>query len=276
MRSRAADGILLPTVFDLRLLVVLMTLVWKDIDVQNGQMGPNLFTVGLLDICDALHVESLSGNATSICQRLMRWRHTRFELIEDRSGVFEWAYDIFRPGVAFSVLSHLCPAGGGATPDRIQFSFSRPVFEALGRKERTLSVHSDIIASREIRALEMGLYLWCRRVGKHNHEPREYRLDHLREEIAPRKTITQFRKEFRTVFSKHTPRGQPFVASISGYHIRYRPDTKRPKRDLIVTFADHADHIVGKDSAYSRPKRGVTDSDRRVELRKRVDAIKSR
>ena len=102
------------------------------------------------------------------------------------------------------------------------------------------------------------LYYWCRRVVQHQHEPREYLLDHVRAEIQPAKSLNAFRRELREALAEEfVAAEQAYRARLPGYIFWYQPNPKRPKHDLIRAAADPRDPIVGEGSAYA--KRHLTE-----------------
>ena len=254
--ARAAAGTMLAGVLDLRPLVVLLTLVRQHLNALDGRAAENLFTINLRDICEAMAIEGSSSNIRAVFAQLQRWRQTTYLIINDLYGMFDWAPNLFNKGEGFSVISGLefvsWIGRDGVTPELIRVRLYQPIYEALMESERALSVHKEIIQDRQPHPLRHKLYYWCRRVVQHEHEPRQFLLDHVREEIDPKKSLPEFRREIREALAPEMVPGGPYQARLPGYRIWYQPNLARPKHDLVLVGADPRDPIVGEGSAYAR------------------------
>ena len=254
--ARAAVGTMLAGVLDLRPLVVLLTLVRQHLNALEGRPGENLFTINLRDVCEAMAIEGSSSNIRAIYAQLQRWWRTTYLILEDLYGMFDWAPNLFDRGKGFSVIAdweYVSWIGAdGVTPEIIRVSLHRSIYEALKESDRALSVHKEIIQDRQPHPLRHKLYYWCRRVVQHEHEPREFLLDHVREEIDPKKPLPEFRRELREALAPEMEAGRPYQARVPGYRIWYRPNERRPKHDVLSMGADPRDAIVGEGSAYAR------------------------
>jgi Replication initiator protein A len=255
--ARAAAGTMVAGVLDLRPLIVLLTLVRQHLKALEGRPADNVFTIALRDICEAMAIEPSSSNVRAIFAQLKRWWQTTFMIVDDIYGMFDWAPDAFEVGQGFSVISGLNYVSWvgreGATPEIIQVRLFQPIYEALLESDRALSVHKEILQDRKPHPLRHKLYYWCRRVVQHQHEPREYLLDHVRGEIQPAKSLNAFRRELREALAaEFVAAEQAYRARLPGYLLWYQPNSKRPKHDIIRAAADPRDPIVGEGSAYAR------------------------
>jgi hypothetical protein len=254
--ARAAAGTMLAGVLDLRPLVVLLTLVRQHLKALDGRPAENLFTIRLRDICEAMAIESSSSNIRATFAQIKRWWQTTYLIIDDLYGMFDWAPNLFDKGQGFSVISGLDYVSwigrNGVTPEMIRVRLHPPIYEALKESDRALSVHKEIIQDRELHPLRHKLYYWCRRVVQHEHEPRQFLLDHVREEIDPKKPLPEFRREIREALAPEMEAGRPYQARVPGYRLWYQPNERRPKNDLLLIGADPRDGIVGEGSAYAR------------------------
>jgi hypothetical protein len=254
--ARAATGTMLAGVLDLRPLVVLLTLVRQHLNALDGRPAENLFTISLRDVCEAMAIEASSSNIRAIYAQLKRWWQTTYMIVDDLYGMFDWAPNLFDRGQGFSVItvwdyvSWIGPQG--VTPERIRVRLYPPIYEALKESDRALSVHREIVQDRQPHPLRHKLYYWCRRVVQHEHEPRQFLLDHVRAEIDPKKPLPEFRREVREALAPEMEAGGPYQARVPGYRIWYQPNAGRPKHDLLVIGADPRDPIVGESSAYAR------------------------
>jgi hypothetical protein len=260
--ARAAAGTMVAGVLDLRPLIVLLTLVRQHLKALDGRPAENVFTIGLRDVCEAMAIESSSSNIRAVFAQLKRWWQTSFMIVDDIYGMFDWAPNAFEVGQGFSVISGLNYVSWvgreGATPEIIQVRLFQPIYEALLESDRALSVHKEILQDRKPHPLRHKLYYWCRRVVQHQHEPREYLLDHVRAEIQPAKSLNAFRRELREALAEEfVAAEQAYRARLPGYILWYQPNPKRPKHDLIRAAADPRDPIVGEGSAYA--KRHLTE-----------------
>ena len=260
--ARAAAGTMVAGVLDLRPLIVLLTLVRQHLKALDGRPAENVFTIGLRDVCEAMAIESSSSNIRAVFAQLKRWWQTSFMIVDDIYGMFDWAPNAFEVGQGFSVISGLNYVSWvgreGATPEIIQVRLFQPIYEALLESDRALSVHKEILQDRKPHPLRHKLYYWCRRVVQHQHEPREYLLDHVRAEIQPAKSLNAFRRELREALAEEfVVAEQAYRARLPGYILWYQPNSKRPKHDLIRAAADPRDPIVGEGSAYA--KRHLTE-----------------
>jgi hypothetical protein len=259
--ARAAAGTMLAGVLDLRPLVVLLTLVRQHLKALNGRPAENLFTIGLRDICEAMAIEPSSSNVRAVFAQVKRWWRTTYMIVDDLYGMFDWAPNIFEGGEGFSVISSLNYVSwigrDGVTPEKIQVRLYPPIYEALAESDRALSVHKEIVQDRQPHPLRHKLYYWCRRVVQHEHEPREFLLDHVRAEIDPHKPLPEFRREMREALAPPgMEAGKPYQARVPGYRIWYHPNAPRPKHDVLRIGADPRDPIVGESSAYARRQLG--------------------
>jgi hypothetical protein len=255
--ARAAAGTMVAGVLDLRPLIVLLTLVRQHLKALDGRPAENIFTIGLRDVCEAMAIEPSSSNIRAVFAQLKRWWQTTFMIVDDIYGMFDWAPNAFEVGQGFSVISGLNYVSwvgrDGATPDILQVRLFQPIYEALLESDRALSVHREILQDRRPHPLRHKLYYWCRRVVQHQHEPREYLLDHVRGEIQPGKSLNAFRRELREALAEEfVVAEQAYRARLPGYLFWYQPNLKRPKHDLIRAAADPRDPIVGEGSAYAR------------------------
>ena len=260
--ARAAAGTMVAGVLDLRPLIVLLTLVRQHLKALDGRPAENVFTIGLRDVCEAMAIEPSSSNIRAVFAQLKRWWQTSFMIVDDIYGMFDWAPNAFEVGQGFSVISGLNYVSWvgreGATPEIIQVRLFQPIYEALLESDRALSVHKEILQDRKPHPLRHKLYYWCRRVVQHQHEPREYLLDHVRAEIQPAKPLNAFRRELREALAEEfVAAEQAYRARLPGYILWYQPNPKRPKHDLIRAAADPRDPIVGEGSAYA--KRHLTE-----------------
>jgi hypothetical protein len=260
--ARAAAGTMVAGVLDLRPLIVLLTLVRQHLKALDGRPAENVFTIGLRDVCEAMAIEPSSSNIRAVFAQLKRWWQTSFMIVDDIYGMFDWAPNAFEVGQGFSVISGLNYVSWvgreGATPEIIQVRLFQPIYEALLESDRALSVHKEILQDRKPHPLRHKLYYWCRRVVQHQHEPREYLLDHVRAEIQPAKSLNAFRRELREALAEEfVAAEQAYRARLPGYILWYQPNPKRPKHDLIRAAADPRDPIVGEGSAYA--KRHLTE-----------------
>jgi hypothetical protein len=260
--ARAAVGTMVAGVLDLRPLIVLLTLVRQHLKALDGRPAENIFTIGLRDVCEAMAIEPSSSNIRAVFAQLKRWWQTTFMIVDDIYGIFDWAPNAFEVGQGFSVISGLNYVSwvgrDGATPDILQVRLFQPIYEALLESDRALSVHREILQDRKPHPLRHKLYYWCRRVIQHQHEPREYLLDHIRAEIQPSKPLNAFRRELREALAEEfVAAEQAYRARLPGYLFWYQPNLKRPKHDLIRAAADPRDPIVGEGSAYA--KRRLTE-----------------
>jgi hypothetical protein len=255
--ARAAAGTMVAGVLDLRPLIVLLTLVRQHLKALDGRPAENIFTIGLRDVCEAMALEPSSSNIRAVFAQLKRWWQTTFMIVDDIYGMFDWAPDAFEVGQGFSVISGLNYVSWvgreGATPDILQVRLYQPIYEALLESDRALSVHREILQDRKPHPLRHKLYYWCRRVIQHQHEPREYLLDHVRAEIQPAKSLNAFRRELREALAEEfVVTEQAYRARLPGYLLWYQPNLKRPKHDLLRAAADPRDPIVGEGSAYAK------------------------
>jgi len=255
--ARAAAGTMVAGVLDLRPLIVLLTLVRQHLKALDGRPAENVFTIGLRDVCEAMAIEPSSSNIRAVFAQLKRWWQTSFMIVDDIYGMFDWAPNAFEVGQGFSVLSGLNYVSWvgreGATPEIIQVRLFPPIYEALLESDRALSVHKEILQDRKPHPLRHKLYYWCRRVVQHQHEPREYLLDHVRAEIQPAKSLNAFRRELREALAEEfVVAEQAYRARLPGYILWYQPTPKRPKHDVIRAAADPRDPIVGEGSAYAK------------------------
>lgn len=254
--ARAAAGTMLAGVLDLRPLVVLLTLVRQHLKALDGRPAENLFTLSVRDICEAMALESSSSNVRAVFAQLKRWWQTTYLIVDDLYGMFDWAPNIVAGGQGFSVISSLDYVSwigrDGITPEKIRVRLYPPIYEALMESDRALSVHKEIVQDRQPHPLRHKIYYWCRRVVQHQHEPREFLLDHVREEIDPMKPLPEFRREIREALAPEMEAGKPYQARVPGYRIWYQPNGHRPKYDLVRIGADPRDLIVGEGSAYAR------------------------
>ncbi len=255
--ARAAAGTMVAGVLDLRPLIVLLTLVRQHLKALVGRPAENVFTIGLRDVCEAMAIESSSSNIRAVFAQLKRWWQTSFMIVDDIYGMFDWAPNAFEVGQGFSVISGLNYVSWvgreGATPEIIQVRLFQPIYEALLESDRALSVHKEILQDRKPHPLRHKLYYWCRRVVQHQHEPREYLLDHVRAEIQPAKSLNAFRRELREALAaEFVVAEQAYRARLPGYILWYQPNPRRPKHDLIRAAADPRDPIVGEGSAYAK------------------------
>ena len=254
--ARAAAGTMLAGVLDLRALVVLMTLVRQHLKALDGRPAENLFIINLRDVCAAMAIEASSSNMRAVFAQLYRWRQTSYLIVNDLYGMFDWAPNLFNKGDSFSVLSGMefvsWVGRDGVTPELIRVRLYEPIYEALKENDGALSVHEEIIQDREPDAIRHKVYYWCRRVVKHEHEPRQYLMDHVREETDPKKSLPEFRRELRQALVPGMEAGRPYQARLPGYRIWYQPNPERPKHDLLLCGADPRDPIVGVDSNYAR------------------------
>jgi hypothetical protein len=260
--ARAAAGTMVAGVLDLRPLIVLLTLVRQHLKALDGRPAENVFTIGLRDVCEAMAIEPSSSNIRAVFAQLKRWWQTTFMIVDDIYGMFDWAPNAFEVGQGFSVLSGLNYVSWvgreGTTPEILQVRLFQPIYEALLESDRALSVHKEILQDRKPHPLRHKLYYWCRRVVQHQHEPREYLLDHVRAEIQPAKSLNAFRRELREALAEEfVAAEQAYRARLPGYLLWYQPNPKRPKHDLIRAAADPRDPIVGEGSAYA--KRHLTE-----------------
>jgi hypothetical protein len=255
--ARAAVGTMVAGVLDLRPLIVLLTLVRQHLKALDGRPAENLFTIGLRDVCEAMAIEPSSSNIRAVFAQLKRWWQTTFMIVDDIYGMFDWAPNAFEVGQGFSVISGLNYVSWvgreGATPDILQVRLFQPIYEALLESDRALSVHKEILQDRKPHPLRHKLYYWCRRVIQHQHEPREYLLDHVRAEIQPSKSLNAFRRELREALAEEfVVAEQTYRARLPGYILWYQPNPQRPKQDRLRAAADPRDPIVGEGSAYAR------------------------
>ena len=255
--ARAAAGTMVAGVLDLRPLIVLLTLVRQHLKALDGRPAENVFTIGLRDVCEAMAIEPSSSNIRAVFAQLKRWWQTSFMIVDDIYGMFDWAPNAFEVGQGFSVISGLNYVSWvgreGATPEIIQVRLFPPIYEALLESDRALSVHKEILQDRKPHPLRHKLYYWCRRVVQHQHEPREYLLDHVRAEIQPAKSLNAFRRELREALAEEfVVAEQAYRARLPGYILWYQPSPKRPKHDVIRAAADPRDPIVGEGSAYAK------------------------
>ena len=255
--ARAAAGTMVAGILDLRPLIILLTLVRQHLKALDGRPAENLFTIGLRDICEAMAIDPSSSNIRAVFAQLKRWWQTTFMIVDDIYGIFDWAPNAFEVGQGFSVLSGLNYVSWvgreGATPEILQVRLYQPIYEALLESDRALSVHKEILQDRKPHPLRHKLYYWCRRVIQHQHEPREYLLDHVRAEIQPAKSLNAFRRELREALAEEfVAAEQMYRARLPGYLLWYQPNLKRPKHDLLRAAADPRDPIVGESSAYAR------------------------
>lgn len=255
--ARAAVGTMIAGVLDLRPLIVLLTLVRQHVKALDGRPAENVFTISLRDVCEAMAIEPSSSNIRAVFAQLKRWWQTTYMIVDDIYGMFDWAPNVFEAGQGFSVISGLSYVSwvgrDGATPEILQVRLFQPIYEALLESDRSLSVHREILQDRKPHPLRHKLYYWCRRVVQHQHEPREFTLDHVRAEIQPAKSLNAFRRELREALAEEfVVAEQVYRASLPGYILWYQPNTKRPKLDLLRIGADPRDAIVGQGSAYTR------------------------
>jgi len=254
--ARAAAGTLLAGVLDLRPLIVLLTLIRQHLHALDGRSAENLFTISLRDICEALALEGSSGNVRAVFAQLKRWWQTTYLLVDDLYGMFDWAPNLAEGGQGFSVITGLDYVSwlgrDGLTPEKVRVRLYPPIYEALKESTRMLSVHKEIVQDRHPPALKHKLYYWCRRVVQHHHEPRQFLLDHIREELEPWKSLPEFRRELREAIAPEWEAGRPFQVRVPGYLIGYQPNLRRPKHDVLLIGADPRDLIVGEGSAYAR------------------------
>ena len=257
VEARAAAGTMIAGVLDLRPLIVLLTLVRQHLRALDGRVAENLFTIGMRDICEAMAIEPSSSNIRAVFAQLKRWWQTTFMIVDDIYGLFDWAPDAFEVGQGFSVISGLSYVSWvgreGTTPDILQVRLFQPIYEALLESDRALSVHREILQDRKPHPLRHKLYYWCRRVIQHQHEAREYLLDHVRAEIQPAKSLNEFRRELRDALAhEFVAAEQAYRARLPGYLLWYQPNPKRPKHDTLRAAADPRDPIVGQGSAYAK------------------------
>ena len=257
VEARAAAGTMIAGVLDLRPLIVLLTLVRQHLRALDGRVAENLFTIGMRDICEAMAIEPSSSNIRAVFAQLKRWWQTTFMIVDDIYGLFDWAPDAFEVGQGFSVISGLSYVSWvgreGTTPDILQVRLFQPIYEALLESDRALSVHREILQDRKPHPLRHKLYYWCRRVIQHQHEAREYLLDHVRAEIQPAKSLNEFRRELRDALAhEFVAAEQAYRARLPGYLLWYQPNPRRPKHDVLRAAADPRDPIVGQGSAYAK------------------------
>ena len=249
LEVRAPTGSFIPSVVDLRVLIIVFSLIRDSLQhaktLVSSEEG---YVIKMSEICAAMGLEPLPGNKRHLFEQLHRWRSSEFLITEDH-GALTFAEDAIEENKSFNVIAELHVlkrvSREGKTPELIHLTLAPGILKELRDRSRTLSIHQQILRERKPKPHYHLIYYWCRRVVQHADEPKFFALAHLHREIRPHLSLKRFRAEFLEVLRDHQVLGDPLSAKIPGYLVRYMRD-----RDHVAIMADPKDPIVGESSPY--------------------------
>ena len=249
LEVRAPSGSLIAGVTDLRVLIVVFSLIRESLIHAKGIVGAEEgYLIKMEEICQAMGMDPLPGNKRSLYEQLHRWRSSEFIISDDR-GALRFADDAIEENKSFNVISelhvlkHVSPAG--KTPELIHLALAPGIMKELRDRSRTLSIHQQILRDRKPSPLYHLFYYWCRRVVQHAQEPKFFTVSHLQRELLPHMTVIRARSELLVLVSEHRMGGDPHYAKFPGYLARFHQE-----RDGVSIMADPADPLVGENSPY--------------------------
>lgn len=249
LEVRAPTGSFIPSVVDLRVLIVVFSLIRDSLShaksVVSAEEG---YLIKMSEICAAMGLEPLPGNKRHLYEQLHRWRSSEF-LITGDHGALSFASDTFEEHHSFNVIAELHVlkhvSAEGKTPELIHLTLPSGILKELRDRNRTLSIHQQILRERKPKPNYHLVYYWCRRVVQHADTPKIFSLTHLHREIRPHLTLKRFRAEFLEVLRDHQVNAMEQSAKIPGYLLRYNRE-----RDEVAIMADPQDPIVGENSPH--------------------------
>ena len=249
LEVRAPAGSFIPSVVDLRVLIVVFSLIRDSLShaksVVSAEEG---YLIKMSEICAAMGLDPLPGNKRHLYEQLHRWRSSEF-LITGDHGALSFASDAFEEHHSFNVIAELHVlkhvSAEGKTPELIHLTLPGGILKELRDRNRTLSIHQQILRERKPKPHYHLVYYWCRRVVQHADTPKVFALSHLHREIRPHLSLKRFRAEFLEVLRDHAVNAMEQSAKIPGYLLRYNRE-----RDEVAIMADPVDPIVGENSPH--------------------------
>jgi hypothetical protein len=251
---RAIEGGQIPSVLDLRPLIVAISLIKEFLDEAEGAedlAAVRRFELSLSDICVGLGLPPIPGNKIYVHDQLVRWKTSSFKIKRSMRSPLKWAEGMFVYNQYFNILTELdvlqFAGKAGITPEFIALKLHEPIRLALKDIYRTLSIHEKILRGNPDPFMHL-VYYWCRRVVQHDHHERSWPLAHLHRELRPTQEFRHFRRDFANMMYKYRLDLKGTMAAIPGYIISTGSDGEPLFR------ANDSDHIVGRGSPRARAK----------------------
>lgn len=258
LEVRAPAPLFIPGVLDLRVLIVVFSLIRNSLaHAKSAVTAEDGYVMKMSEICQAMGLEAIAGNKRHLFEQLHRWRSSEFLITADH-GALDFANDTFEENRSFNVIAELNVlkhvSAEGKVPELVHLTLPSGILKELRDQNRTLSMHQEIIRERKPKPYYHLVYFWCRRVVKHAVTPRIYTLSHLHREIQPKMTLKRFRAVWLEVLRDHQVSALEGTAKIPGYLIRYNR-----QREEAAIVADPTDPIVGENSPYQLAEEQRTD-----------------
>jgi hypothetical protein len=247
LQVRAPTGAFIPSVVDLRVLIVVFSLIRDSLFHNKPVSDDGGYLIKMEEICAAMSLDPLPGNKRHLYDQLYRWRYSEFVITGDH-GALSFASGVFEKDSSFNVISELHVlkhvTKEGKTPELVYLALAPGIQRELRDLKSTLSIHQQILRERKPKPQYHLVYYWCRRVVQHAEQPKTFSLVHMHREIRPQLSLKRFRAEFLEVLRDHYVPGEQ-ATKIPGYLLRYHRE-----RDEVSIMADPLDPIVGDNSPY--------------------------
>lgn len=251
---RAIQGGQIPSVLDLRPLIVALSLIREFLEEAEGaeDLGDiRRFELSLSDICVGLGLQPVPGNKKYVHDQLVRWKTASFKIKRSMRSPLDWAKGMFVYDQYFNILSELdvmqFAGKHGVTPELVALKLHEPIRLALKDMFRTLSVHEKVLRGDPDPFMHL-VYYWCRRVVQHDHQDRRWSLEHLHRELRPTQELRHFKRDFKNMMYKYRIDLKGSIAGIPGYIVTYQGG------DFAYLHANESDVIVGRSSPRARAK----------------------
>jgi hypothetical protein len=262
LEVRSVQESIIPSIIDLRVLIVVCTLIKEHLDHAENQGDPNKgYLLSMTSICQAMDMPAIGGNKRYLYEQLQRWKTSEFVIKQAMHGALRstppWLFAINRLfNIVIDLLVVQAIGTDGATPEMVHIILHPAMIEALRDHRQSLSIHPEILRARKPQPFLHLMYYWCRRVVKHSLAPQIYRLDHLHREIKPSVSLIKFRGELLALLKRHrTHRPNTGDSLIPGYILRYNEQA-----DELMVRVQPDDKIIGENSPAAQATKRVERS----------------
>lgn len=210
------------TIDNLRVLIVLMTLVRDYIKNASDGQDKTEFVVGLGDLCRAIALPVSTGNKRYIYQVLLRWSRTSFELESWYTKQGQMTYFTHEKITRFIADLEVVGWAGatGKTPEYAKVVMNPYIQKALADDKGVLTIHEEIVKDSSLPAFDQALYFWARRAVQQASTDRHFTEKHWMREMRGDIPKGEFNRYYRDFIRRRDPQGSGRV-EFGGYIFHY-------------------------------------------------------
>lgn len=217
IKVSSQTGYAIAGIMDTKALIGLCTFAKTYYSEPANQGRP--LVIDLSDFTSFLRLSPSGGNKRHVWKMIRAWEKTGFQVLAADDAIRKFYGPKYFTLDEFRFITRIKTLINGKTPERIALTLEKGLLDRiLDSESRFLSaIHTELM--RETSAARMLFYFWCRRAVQYRATPNFWNLRHLRREMAPYMTPSDFTAMLKKITAKsHNLDGS--LKPLHGYFIK--------------------------------------------------------